>query len=423
MKIAVDLDDTLSFVDRFTRANGYIAQKKLPFRLVNEHAQLLEQMFDWTEEDVTAFMKEGGISAFIEAPVRPLARETLAKWQREGHEILILTARTKRFFPNPEKITRDWLEKRKIPYDKIVAECESKGEYCAQNGVSVLVDNAVEYCLSAQERGVCAVLAISRGTLSRAREVRFGGVNWQQIDEKVQEIARMKELETLASHACATRKEELYDGWELHFDEWSAHRGNCVRAAQPSCLAMAEKVAACEEKYAQEGKRCRFLLTPMDGALDNFLRAQGYTVERNCAQMTLSPIPDLPSPEGVRLYLSLNERWLADAEQVLRDETLRDYSLSKGRVLYASAYCEGKPASIATAVLDGEWVGIYDVRTLPQYRRRGLARSVIFALLSSAKRLGAKRAYLQVANVNRDAAALYRSLGFIRHHEYWFRSK
>ena len=53
----------------------------------------------------------------------------------------------------------------------------------------MLVDDRLEHCLSAQSYGVHAVLAVSKATIARAREVRYGGANWQQIDMAVQHIA------------------------------------------------------------------------------------------------------------------------------------------------------------------------------------------------------------------------------------------
>jgi ribosomal protein S18 acetylase RimI-like enzyme len=64
------------------------------------------------------------------------------------------------------------------------------------------------------------------------------------------------------------------------------------------------------------------------------------------------------------------------------------------------------------------WVGITDVRVDPVHRRRGLASAVLTALLDWAAERGATTAYLQVREDNEAALALYRGLGFERHHSY-----
>lgn len=180
MKIAVDLDDTLSVVDRVTRAKGYIARERLPYKLVNPNAHMLEDVFDWELPEVLKFVRAGGITVFTDAEARKGARECLAALRAAGHEIVVLTARTREWFTNPEKVSRDWLEKRHIPYDALVAETKDKGEYCAAHGISVLIDDGVENCLSAQRLGVNAILFVGKNNLARAAEVRYGATNWQQ---------------------------------------------------------------------------------------------------------------------------------------------------------------------------------------------------------------------------------------------------
>lgn len=189
MKIAVDIDDTLNIVDRLGRAGAYIEKKGLPFRVKEPDSNFFVKVYDWKLEDVLAFMRDGGITAFTDAPARKGAKEALAGWREAGHEVIILTARLKDWFVNPVNVSRDWLEKRKIPYDSIVAEIADKGTYCKEHGISVLVDDNLENCLSAQNLGVYAVLAVGKHNISRAREINFGGSNWKQIDEAVQFIA------------------------------------------------------------------------------------------------------------------------------------------------------------------------------------------------------------------------------------------
>ena len=181
MKIAIDIDDTLNILDRVGRAGAYIARKELPFKVANEHSNKFVEVFDWTLPDVLEFLRNGGISTFTEAEARRGAREVLTGLRAAGHEVIILTSRSKEWFINPEKISRDWLEKRRIPYDKLVAEIDDKGQYCVENGIPILVDDNLDICLRAQELGVHAVLAVGAHNRDRAAEVRYGGENWKQL--------------------------------------------------------------------------------------------------------------------------------------------------------------------------------------------------------------------------------------------------
>ncbi len=183
MKIAVDLDDTLSVVDRVTRAGGYIERYHLPFKLVDENAHALVNVYDWEIEDVLKFVREGGITVFTDAEARKGAREVLTALKKAGHEIVVLTARQREWFVNPEKVSRDWLEKRRIPYDEIVADVpfNEKGRYCKEQGIPVIIDDSFTTCFSAQELGVHAILMVDKHNVARASEINFRASNWKQI--------------------------------------------------------------------------------------------------------------------------------------------------------------------------------------------------------------------------------------------------
>lgn len=190
MKIAVDIDDTLNIIDRVQRAGAYIERKNLGFHLKNERSNMFVEVYDWEMPDVLAFIHDGGITAFTDAEARKGAREALAAWREMGHEIVILTSRSEKWFSGPEKVSRDWLEKRRIPYDEIVARVplHEKGKYCVEHNIPILIDDDINTCLKAQELGVRAVLAVGRHNIDRAGEIRYGGANWKQLDAVVRHI-------------------------------------------------------------------------------------------------------------------------------------------------------------------------------------------------------------------------------------------
>lgn len=79
---------------------------------------------------------------------------------------------------------------------------------------------------------------------------------------------------------------------------------------------------------------------------------------------------------------------------------------------FATVKHNGQTAGVGLGVcLDGV-VGVFDVLTLPEYRRRGVARRVVGSLLEWGRREGADLAFLQVAASNSAAVALYREFGF-----------
>lgn len=194
MKIAVDIDDTLNSVQRAKFAEAYIKRNNLPFEILDRDAHYFVQVVNWQESDAIEFMKNGGIVSFTDAEARKGARETLAHWREQGHTVIILTARLKSWFVNPARISRDWLEKKKIPYDELVADCKEKGKYCHEHGIDVLIDDDVDHCVSAQSYGVSAILASGRHCMHRLNEVEFSASDWNGIGRCLEEIARRRGL-------------------------------------------------------------------------------------------------------------------------------------------------------------------------------------------------------------------------------------
>ena len=68
------------------------------------------------------------------------------------------------------------------------------------------------------------------------------------------------------------------------------------------------------------------------------------------------------------------------------------------------------------AVLDGDWLGIHDLRVATTHRRRGLAREVMATLLDWGASQGALTAWLHVETDNVAAMTFYDALGLAPHH-------
>jgi ribosomal protein S18 acetylase RimI-like enzyme len=73
------------------------------------------------------------------------------------------------------------------------------------------------------------------------------------------------------------------------------------------------------------------------------------------------------------------------------------------------------------AVLEGGYVGLFDLITAENQRRQGYGQALVFNLLQWAKSNGATKAYLQVETNNAPALKLYAKVGFSELYQYWYR--
>ncbi len=78
------------------------------------------------------------------------------------------------------------------------------------------------------------------------------------------------------------------------------------------------------------------------------------------------------------------------------------------------------PVAVGRVAYASAWVGVFCVHVQPACRRAGLARQVMAVAARDAHLRGVRSMYLQVSRDNEAAVALYRSLGFRIHHEYWY---
>lgn len=189
-------------------------------------------------------------------------------------------------------------------------------------------------------------------------------------------------------------------------------------------------IDAAEAWFQARGLPPRFKLT--DGAtmpedLPQRLARRGYAdgkktlvmigpaLGQSDPEVTLSAAPD-PSFEAV-LTASAGGNF-DDARERL--ETL---ARIPAPARFARLVVGGQPAALGACAVEGEWAGVFGMRTTSEHRRKGLARRVLGALLAEAALLGARRAYLQVEASNGPAIALYERDGFAAGYayRYWVR--
>ena len=73
------------------------------------------------------------------------------------------------------------------------------------------------------------------------------------------------------------------------------------------------------------------------------------------------------------------------------------------------------------AVADGDYLGLFDITTAFEHRRKGYGLELTSALLAWGKSMAARYAYLQVMTNNYPALNLYGRLGFHDIYDYWYR--
>lgn len=191
--------------------------------------------------------------------------------------------------------------------------------------------------------------------------------------------------------------------WPLDFD------GSDVEAA----------IDRVETRYRSKDLPSQFKLI-VDGAappdLYQRLIRRGYHTASHVAVMTHSG--DMPSPtHNVTITSAVTDAFAAVVTQTSPTPLDGQERLDiLGRVPNPSAFgeiiIEGELVAIGLASFTGQSAGIASMRTKPEFRQCGYARSILRAVSNKARDAGARTLWLQVETDNLAALALYESEGF-----------
>ncbi|MFB4265442.1 GNAT family N-acetyltransferase [Nonomuraea sp. GTA35] len=221
------------------------------------------------------------------------------------------------------------------------------------------------------------------------------------------------DVDRLVHEAWPAYEQRAHDGWVFRRADGVTKRANSVLAtSMPADLDGA--IRAAEAFYGERGQRCVFSLgLAAPPGLDEELERRGYELVDPTLVMAGTPkgeparevrTEERPWPQWLETWWAVDGRYGSGQKEAER--------ICTGVPAWYAAYEEdGVPLAVGRAVPQGDTLGIYCMATLPEARRRGLARRVLRALVARAGD-GFGSAYLVVTAANTGAQALYRSEGF-----------
>lgn len=221
----------------------------------------------------------------------------------------------------------------------------------------------------------------------------------------------------------------LVDGWVLRFADGYTRRANSVNPLYPSSRDVEEKIRYCKHMYHSKGLNVTFKMTPgsLPHGLDELLAHQGYVIDAPTSVQTLDLVSVEAPTCAARLETTLSGTWLSDQFRLSKvDDRKRQTASQMLRSIvpatcYASIDVDGRVVACGLGVLEGEFLGIFDIVTDEGHRGCGYGRQMMLNLLSWGKGGGARTAHLAVMLNNPPALHLYEKLGFREVYQYWYR--
>ena len=123
-----------------------------------------------------------------ELKVKDGAKEYIDKLKEDGHSIYIITGRDNGEYSDPYNMTKEWLDKNFIYYDKLILtnayknDKHGKTEKCLENNIDIMIDDSVHICQDCIDNNITTLLMDTPYN----KQVNMPRVhNWKEIYEYI----------------------------------------------------------------------------------------------------------------------------------------------------------------------------------------------------------------------------------------------
>ena len=181
MKIGIDIDDTITNTWEYLipiysqKFNIPIEKMKTLPPYYNGIKDLisLEEYFKFMS-DLEDYMKQ--------VPLKENVKEILTKLKEEGNTIIFITARGKAY-NNPYDMTKEYLDKFSIPYDKLIVNAWEKGKICKEEKIDLFIDDNIKNCKDASLNGIKVLMM--EAIFNKNNQEFIHMKDWNQIYEYI----------------------------------------------------------------------------------------------------------------------------------------------------------------------------------------------------------------------------------------------
>ncbi len=219
--------------------------------------------------------------------------------------------------------------------------------------------------------------------------------------------------------------------WTLRAAGGFTGRANSVLPLGDPACSLDDACAAVVQWYGDRDLAPRFQVPlPLRADLDDALAARGWTAfdpvrvlvaDLEAIRMSAERSADAPPPVVTN---QPDDRWMAAYHYRGQEQpppAARRVLAGGAQPVFVTLADDDGALAVARGAIDDRWLGVTAVEVAPRARRRGLGLAVMLDLVDDGRRRGARFAYLQVADENHAARALYDGLGFTEHHRYHYR--
>jgi GNAT superfamily N-acetyltransferase len=238
----------------------------------------------------------------------------------------------------------------------------------------------------------------------------------------------IRQTEEHLMNAWPSLRTVMCDGWVFREANGYTKRANSASALDARG-GFSSTLNHAERFYASFDCPTIFRLTPLAGTdPDRLLTERGYRVVDETIVMT-KPLADIDRADPrvtIEATCSESWEWGYAAAHALAAPQRRAHRAILDRIAplptgFASLRDDGRTIAYGLGVMERDHLGLFDIVTLPDARRKGAARTLVKALMRWGADRDAKRAWLSVIGDNEKAKPLYAELGFAELYRYHYR--
>ncbi len=241
----------------------------------------------------------------------------------------------------------------------------------------------------------------------------------------------ISDIEYLASHCWPAKVIDRYHGWILHWNDAVTWRANSVLPLGDTADVLLEDAIDHVINYYKERNTpaaFKVTLESKPEGLDETLEEMGFQKEMvtHVQTVPISKLVCLDPRVSVDLLRVTDESIDTLFHRSKRDSFALDIRREiihriEGEKKIARVMIDGQIAGVGLGVVEEDMLGLFSIRTIPEYRRQGVGWSINCALAMWGEENNANTAFLQVEAENAPALALYETMGFTTLYTYWYR--
>lgn len=183
MRIGIDIDDTI------TNSIQTILPSICKHYNLDYDKEIKEKHsyhFYHTLDNFSNYAKKNYDKLLWDAPLKENADYYINKLKSMGNEIIFITARSEWGFKNPYKLSKEYLDRHNIEYDKLIIGAKDKATICKQEKIDLFIDDDARNCAMVEKENIKVLLF---DNYYNKEEKKFDRVyNWEEIYTKIEKI-------------------------------------------------------------------------------------------------------------------------------------------------------------------------------------------------------------------------------------------